>query len=146
MFPDVQRSHRLEILTSSEIEDLYGPPRFSSGDRCLYFELTPVEQKAAAASRPVIAPYFVLQLGYFKAQRQFFTLRQEAVQADLRHILTRHFPDRDSSAVRMLGKSTRLAQQRVVLRLMRYRLCDDRALRRLERKAHALTHDFCYRR
>jgi len=35
-------SHRLAILTSAEIDDLYGLPRFSDDDR-LYFELSPAE-------------------------------------------------------------------------------------------------------
>jgi hypothetical protein len=43
------RSHRLAILTASEIDDLFGLPRFTEEDRQLYFDLSPVEQEAAAA-------------------------------------------------------------------------------------------------
>jgi TnpA family transposase len=135
MFPDDRRSHRLEILTASEIDDLFGLPCFTSDDRRVYFDLTAVEQQAAAPMRLVVAPYFVLQLGYFKAKQQFFSLKHEAVLEDLRHIVEWHFPDRELASVRMPGKSTRLAQQRLILRLMRYRLCSPAAQRVLERKA-----------
>ena len=136
MFPDADRSHRLEILTASEIEDWYGLPRFTSDDRRLYFDLTAVEHRAAAACKPVVAPYFVLQLGYFKAKQQFFSFQQEAtVLEDLHHIVERHFPSRDLASVRMPGRVTRMGQQNVILRLMRYRFCDETVLGQLERKA-----------
>ena len=136
MFPDADRSHRLEILTASEIEDWYGLPRFTSDDRRLYFDLTAVEHRAAAGCKPVVAPYFVLQLGYFKAKQQFFSFQQEAtVLEDLHHIVERHFPSRDLASVRMPGRVTRMGQQNVILRLMRYRFCDETVLGQLERKA-----------
>ena len=46
MFPEADRSHRLEILSASEIEDLYGLPRFTSDDRRLYFDLKAVEHRS----------------------------------------------------------------------------------------------------
>ena len=39
-------SRRLSILTASEIDDLYGLPRFTEDDRQLYFELSPTEREA----------------------------------------------------------------------------------------------------
>ena len=39
-------SRRLSILTKGEIDDLYGVPRFSYEDRCLYFDLSVNEQNA----------------------------------------------------------------------------------------------------
>jgi hypothetical protein len=52
-------SHRLAILTSEEIDDLYGLPRFSDEDRQLYFELNADELEAVQArttSVGVLAP------------------------------------------------------------------------------------------
>ena len=40
MSQDDNRSHRLAILTASEIDDLFGLPRFTEEDRRLYFDLT----------------------------------------------------------------------------------------------------------
>ena len=58
-------SHRLAILTASEIDDLFALPRFTKEDRQLYFDLNPVEQEAAAAYNFPVAAHFVLQLGHF---------------------------------------------------------------------------------
>ena len=135
MSPDSQRSHRLEILTAGEIEDLYGIPRFSSDDRRLYFDLSAAEQKAAATWTSAVAPYFVLELGYFKAKRQFFVFQPETVQEDLRHIVQRHFQKRDLASTRVPGRDTRRAQQYMILRLMRHRFCDEAAVKQLERQA-----------
>jgi hypothetical protein len=56
-----------------------------------------------------VAAHFVLQLGYFKAKQQFFVYEQEAVLKDLRHIVERHFPDKDLARVKMPSKPTRLS-------------------------------------
>jgi len=138
VFLDRYRSHRLEILTASEIEDLFGLPCFTDEDRRLYFDLGAVEQEAAAAYTFALAPHFVLQLGYFKAKQQFFVYAQESVLEDLHHIVERHFPGRDLARVKMPTKSTRLSQQQVILRLTRYRFCDDTAQKELERKAQRI--------
>ena len=83
-----------------------------------------------------MAPYFILQLGYFKAKQQFFSFQQAAtVLEDLRHIVERHFPSRDLASVRMPGRVTHMGQQKVILRLMRYRFCDETVLGEVERKA-----------
>jgi hypothetical protein len=101
---------------------IYMACRFTSDDRCLYFDLTAVEHKAAAACKPMVAPYFVPQLGYFKAKQQFFSFQQvAAVLEDLHHIVERHFPSRDLASVRMPGRVTRMNKQNVILRLMQYR-------------------------
>jgi TnpA family transposase len=135
MSRDGDRSHRLAILTASEIDDLFGLPCFTDENRRLYFDLSAVEQEAARAYTFTVAAHFVLQLGYFKAKQQFFVYEQEAVLKDLRHIVGRHFPDKDLARVKMPSKPTRLSQQRIILKLMRYRFCDNAAQQALERKA-----------
>ena len=66
-------SRRLSILTKSEIDDLYGLPRFSDDDRSLFFDLSAVEQKAVDAVHTCSsAVHLILQIGYFKAKQQFF--------------------------------------------------------------------------
>ncbi|EIL96198.1 DUF4158 domain-containing protein [Rhodanobacter sp. 115] len=87
-------THRLAILTSEEIDDLYGRPRFTDDERLLYFDLNASEQAAVAALRGSTGVYLVLQLGYFKAKRQFFDVERDDVRGDVLHILTRHFPGR----------------------------------------------------
>jgi hypothetical protein len=65
VFPDRYRSHRLEILTSDEMEELFGLPRFTEDGRRIYFDFDPGELHAAAAYTFAPAPHFLLQLGYF---------------------------------------------------------------------------------
>jgi hypothetical protein len=129
-------ARRLSILTTREIDDLYGLPRFTEDDRRLYFDLSPAEREVVEAVHTASAAvHLVLQLGYFKAKRQFFVYTREAVLEDLRHILGRHFPGRDPTTVKPLSKPTRLEQQQMILRLFGYRLCDATAKEALEHKA-----------
>jgi Domain of unknown function (DUF4158) len=135
MSQDGNRSHRLALLTASEINDLFGLPRFTEQDRRLYFDLSTAEQEAIQACTFPVAVHFVLQLGYFKAKQQFFVYEEKAVWEDLRHIVERHFPDKDLTRVKMPSKPTRLSQQQTILQLMRYRTCGDAAQKELECKA-----------
>jgi hypothetical protein len=65
MSQDGNRSHHLAILTASEIDDLFGLPRFTEQDRRLYFDLSTAEREAMRAYTFPVAAHFVLQLGYF---------------------------------------------------------------------------------
>jgi Domain of unknown function (DUF4158) len=65
-------SRRLSILTAQEIDDLYGLPRFTEDDRRLHFDLSPTERELVDSVFTIsVAVHLVLQLGYFKAKRQF---------------------------------------------------------------------------
>lgn len=129
-------SRRLSILTKSEIDDLYGLPRFSDDDRSLFFDLSAVEQEAVDAVHTCSsAVHLILQIGYFKAKQQFFVYGREAVLDDLHYILQRYFPDQALDKIKTLSKPTRLEQQQIILQLFDYRLCDGEAKAALERKA-----------
>ena len=118
-------SRRLSILTAQEIDDLYGLPRFTEDDRRLYFDLSPTERELVDSVFTIsVAVHLVLQLGYFKAKRQFFIYALDAVTEDLGHILRRYFPTRDMAAIKAHSRSTRLEQQQVILKLFGYRPCD----------------------
>jgi Domain of unknown function (DUF4158) len=129
-------SRRLSILTKREIDDLYGLPRFSDEDRCLYFDLSANEQSAVDEVHTSSATvHLALQLGYFKAKWQFFVYEREAVLDDLDYILQKHFPGRELATVKGLSKPTRLEQQRIILQLFDYRIADSTAKAELEQKA-----------
>jgi TnpA family transposase len=132
-------SRRLSILTAREIDDLYGLPRFTDEDRRLYFELSTAEREAVDAVRTAsTAAHLVLQLGYFKAKRQFFVYDRDAMLDDLRHILQQYFPGKELATIKALSKPTRLEQQRIILQLFGYRACDSAAKEELERKAQRI--------
>ena len=129
-------SRRLSILTKMEIDDLYGLPRFSYEDRCLYFDLSANEQSAVdEVHTSSAAVHLALQLGYFKAKWQFFVYELEAVLDDLDYILQKYFPGKDLAMVKSLSKPTRLEQQRIILQLFDYRIADSTAKAELEQKA-----------
>ncbi len=105
-------SRRLSILTAREVDDLYGLPRFTEDDRDLYFDLSPAERELVDCVFTIsVAVHLVLQLGYFKAKRQFFVFALDAVTEDAVHILRRYFPARDMVEIKSPSRSTRLEQQ-----------------------------------
>lgn len=116
-------SHRLSILSDDEIEDLYGLPRFTDDDRQLYFDLSPAEKAAAGDIRTAsVAAYLILELGYFKARRQFFAFEAHEVENDLLYILAAYFPGRTLVDIRFPSRPTRGSLQKTVLELFDYRL------------------------
>jgi hypothetical protein len=67
------QNKRLNILTAKEIQALYGIPQFTPEERITYFTLDPLEEEQLKNIRYInAAVYFILQLGYFKAKKQFF--------------------------------------------------------------------------
>lgn len=128
-------SRRLSILTVQEIDDLYGLPRFMEEERRLYFDMSAAERDLVDSVYTIsVAVHLILQIGYFKAKRQFFVYAREAVTVDLEHILRRYFPARDIAEIKVLSKPTRLEQQQVILNLFDYQLCDTAAKSELEQK------------
>ncbi len=132
-------SRRLSILSAEEVEALYSLPRFTEDDRRLYFDLSAAERETVVAIHTVsVAVHLTLQLGYFKAKRQFFADEQDAVLEDLRYIMTLYFPGRDLTTIKSPSRPTRVEQQRTILRLFNYRLCDSDAKVELESKARRI--------
>ena len=68
-------SKRLFILSRSEIQKLYDFPIFNIAEQHEYFTMNAQERKMAFSHHKLSAKiYFILQLGYFKAKKSFFTL------------------------------------------------------------------------
>ena len=133
--PSPVESHRLAILTSEEIDDLYGLPRFTNDDRRLYFDLSTPERSAVEGRTPSVGAYLALDLGYFKAKRQFFAFEQQSVVDDLRYLLATYFPDTSLESIKLPSRPTRGLIQQTVLDLFGYCLCDSAAKQALEEKA-----------
>jgi TnpA family transposase len=131
-------SHRLSILTQHEVDELYGLPRFTDEDRHAYFDLAEEEQRVVHSRTTSVAVHLTLQLGYFKAKHQFFDYDQDAIHEDLRHIVTRHFPGKDLTAINVLSYPTRRVLQHTVLELFDFRLCDNAAKADLENRAQRI--------
>jgi TnpA family transposase len=134
----VADSHRLVILTAQEIDELYGLPRFSDDDRQLHFALSPAEHAAINSRRPPIGVHLALELGYFKAKRQFFRFEPSEVAHDLRYLIAAHFPGLKLASVTSPSKPTRIALQRTILELTGYGQCDASAQQALQDKARRI--------
>jgi hypothetical protein len=115
-------SRRLAILSAKEVDDLYGLPHFTEDERYLYFDLSTAERKVVAAVRTVsVAVHLTLQIGYFKAKRQFFSYQQDTVIEDLNYILKQNFPGQRLASIKLPSKPTRLEQHQLILQLFNYR-------------------------
>ena len=115
---------RLDILTTKEIQALYGLPRFDREERDIYFTLDPLEEQVLDEFRMLVAKIcFILQLGYFKAKRQFFVFDLQAVTDDAAYIQHRYFPEVTELSDLAISKPTRLAQQAQILKLLGYQAC-----------------------
>jgi TnpA family transposase len=102
----------------------------------LYFDLSANEMDIIdTVHTRSAAVHLALQLGYFKAKRQFFVYQREAVLDDLNYILQKYFPGMGLETIKELSKPTRLEQQRVILQLCDFRICGDTAKAELEQKA-----------
>jgi hypothetical protein len=83
---------RLRILGDDEIEAIYGIPRFTHEERRQYFSLSQPEKELLTELRSVKSQtYFILQLGYFKAKKLFFTFNLREVEEDVQYILQQYF-------------------------------------------------------
>jgi hypothetical protein len=124
-------SKRLKILSDAEIAGLYDRPCFGDEEQAEYFTLSSQEQLLLGSLGSVKSRIaFVLQLGYFKAQRQFFVFDLSDVTNDADHVRARYFPLHTLTDL-AVSKVTRLKQQQLILELYNYRTrttSDNRAL------------------
>ncbi len=132
----IQSQKRLKILSEDEVESLFGPPRFGHEERTKYFSLSRPEKQLLRKFRSVTSrACFVLQLGYFKAKRQFFSFDTREAEEDLRYVLEQHFSNKNIAEISFVDRDTRVRQQYIILDLFGYRNCNAPERRRLEEKA-----------
>jgi len=132
---------RLQILSQTEIETLYGRPRFTQDEQIEYFTLSPAEKELLRDLRAEYTQcYFILQLGYFKAKQMFFLFDFHEVQDDVQYILEQYFPNAQIDALSAMNKRTNLRHRATILALHKYRICDAEERQKLALKAqHAAT-------
>jgi len=125
----------LKILEPEEVEAIYGLPVFDDEDRVFYFALSPPEKAILSQLHGIKSYiYYILQLGYFKARRQFFIFTLKQVATDAYYIQRTYFPDFDLTNL-AITKVTRLKQQSLIMELMQYRSCGDDERQQLRMKA-----------
>ncbi len=81
------RDKRLQILSKSEVEEIYGIPKFSDEDRELHFYVDSVLRSELKKIRQLNAKiYFILQIGYFKAKKMIPLLDTYLMTDDIKYI------------------------------------------------------------
>ena len=135
--PSLRPQKRLQILGAEELDALYGLPRFTPEERQEYFALSPPDLAALAPLHSLKSRFYgILQLGYFRARHQFFVFRLHDVEEDARYLQAFYFPTLPVSFLEWtITKATRLKQQRLILALCQYRLCNAHTQRQLQSKA-----------
>lgn len=112
---------RLEILSDAEQEALYGLPDFDEGQQLEYLALSEAEL-ALACGRPGLHAqvHCILQIGYFRAKRAFFTFDWEDVsEEDRAFVLTRYFSDQ-AVILAPISKHERYTQRERITALAGY--------------------------
>ncbi|MBH0063464.1 DUF4158 domain-containing protein [Pseudoalteromonas sp. NZS71] len=90
-----QLTKRIQILTQSEINELYALPNFSRADREDYFSIDKETQKLINTLRQTETRiYFILLLGYFRSRPIVFNFTFADVEADYNYIKTKYFNDK----------------------------------------------------
>ena len=91
---------RIQILSESEINELYALPNFSRTEREDYFSLDNETKKLVNGLRRLeTRAYFILLLGYFRARPIIFNFSFFDVTGDLEYIQKQYFDGQDISTV-----------------------------------------------
>ncbi|WP_156860851.1 Tn3 family transposase [Casimicrobium huifangae] len=114
------KSERLSVLSDAEQEALYGVPNFDEGQQLEYLALSEAELALATSRSGLHAQvHCILQIGYFKAKRAFFTFDWDEVAEDSSFVISRYFQDQ-AVALLPISKHERYAQRDGITALAGY--------------------------
>jgi hypothetical protein len=136
--PTTSHLGRLHILTNDEIQDIFNLPNFTDEERLLYFALTEIELGVLNQSRSFASKLnFILQFGYFKSRRLFFTFEVSDVSDDIEFITRKYFADENPEIPTSpkIAVNTSLKHRRTIAELHNYQLCGRRERKMIERFA-----------
>jgi hypothetical protein len=129
---------RLHILTEDEIQDIFNLPNFTDEEKLLYFALTETELSVLNQSRSFASKLdFILQLGYFKSRRVFFTFEISDVSDDVEFICRKYFADENPQipTSSKIAINTSLKHRRTIAELHNYQFCGRRERKMIEQFA-----------
>lgn len=117
------KSKRLQLLSPTEVSELYAIPIFNAHEQELYFtlskpELVVLDNHTNTKTRV----YFILQLGYFKAKQQFFNFSFDDVSEDALFIFnTYHNATESGHLSGGISRDYARKQRQAILTLYGYR-------------------------
>lgn len=106
---------RLTVLTKTEIDSYFSCPNFTCQEQEFYFALSNTEQTKVNTLSYHTQWYFILQLGYFKARKQFFNINLSKVTNDINYITKRYNLQIPKKTV---SSNTHLKTRRIILELL----------------------------
>src|SRR5439155_1747691 len=119
---------QINLLTDAEIEDIYARPKFNDVERDYFFQLSDDERnllKKYASTKSKL--FFILQIGYFKAIKQFYKFTLDEVVGDVNYIITKHYSsaEKKKKISGNLWKENYREQKADILKLYGYREWSD---------------------
>jgi len=119
----MEYTKRIQLLSCTEVGELYARPAFTVHERQLYFTLSPSEREALAQhTNTKTRIYFILQLGYFKAKQQFFNFVLEDVRHDVQFIVSTYYSDlKPNPLTGRISREYARKQRQTILSLYGYR-------------------------
>ena len=118
----LSKTKRLNILTPTEIDDLYLRPQLTEDERILFFDLSSKEQVILTLKISIAAKVdAIIRLGYFKHKPLFFQFKLAEVPDDVNHVLERYFESTTLDKL-SLGREAKLRNQQWVLSTTGYTL------------------------
>ncbi|PIR10203.1 MAG: transposase, partial [Gammaproteobacteria bacterium CG11_big_fil_rev_8_21_14_0_20_46_22] len=116
---------QINLLTDSEISDLYSIPIFNDdNERDHFFTLGDAEHKLLKKYTSVKSKvYLIMQIGYFKAIQQFYKFSLDDVKDDVNFIIKKHYSSEENKKelTGTLWKDNYRTQKEDILTLYGYR-------------------------
>lgn len=104
---------RIQLLPPHEVKSLYALPDFSLEEKEVFFEITEELSTLLKLNNTIKTKiYFLLQFGYFKATRQFYSFFLEEVIDDSKYLIDTHFKTETHSILKGKISKDKLYEQR----------------------------------
>lgn len=127
----------INLLSKSEISDIYDIPDFNDHERDLYFTINDEEADMLSTFHTANTKiFFILQLGYFKAKHRFFQLDLQKVFVDINFISRKYYQKKEISS--LISRSRIYHQRKIILKYYKYQECSEEILDRLKKQFIAL--------
>ncbi len=129
--------NRFALLSPAEIEELYTRPRLNDEQRQYFFTLSEADYTAINTYRNKKSRiYFILQLGYFRAGKQFYDFQFEDVETDFAYVVSMYFESDLELMAGKIARNTSVKQKLDILRLEGYEQWSTMLLPKIE--AHTI--------
>ena len=118
----MSNKERINLLTDAEVEALYAIPKFSDAERDYFFQLSEDEhQLVRKYTGTKTRIYLILQLGFFKAAKQFYKFNFDDVPEDVNYIIKKYFDGSEKEITGKIWHENCSSQKLDILNLYNYR-------------------------